>query len=152
MISWNIQSCGLIGSYLWSIGGQMQRWHHHKQNIVFFYHIKQIDSMLPWVCTPIDYRRHHDVKRRLATHLAATRMPLFCSSNIWLLQSNLFFWLTILWNFCKDIKGSQSHSRRLGMLSTNDYHFNHWKHSSLLVIIGQLHSSSTIYWIWRSRK
>ena len=30
------QKCNLIGSYAWSITGQMQRWRHHWQNVAFF--------------------------------------------------------------------------------------------------------------------
>ena len=38
--------------------------------IWFLYYIKQIDSMLPWVCSVIDHRRHQNVVRTSVTHSA----------------------------------------------------------------------------------
>ena len=43
----------------------------------FFYHIKQIDFTLPWVCEVKDHRRHQNVTRISVTHTAAPRVPLF---------------------------------------------------------------------------
>ena len=40
------------------------------------YHIKQVDSMLPWVWTVIYCRRHQNVVRTSVTNWAE---PLFCS-------------------------------------------------------------------------
>ena len=48
----------------------------------FFYYIKQIDSMLPCVCSVIDHRGRQNVVRTSVTHSAAPRVPLFCSYHI----------------------------------------------------------------------
>ena len=40
--------------------------------------IKQIDSMLPWVCSVIDYRGRHNVVKTSVTHSPAARVPLLC--------------------------------------------------------------------------
>ena len=45
----------------------------------FRYYIKQIDSMLPCVCSVIDHRRRHNVVRTSVTHSPTPRVPLFCS-------------------------------------------------------------------------
>ena len=50
--------------------------------ILVFYYIKQIDSMFPCVCSVIDHRGRQNVVRTLVTHLAALRVPLFCSYHI----------------------------------------------------------------------
>ena len=52
---------------------------------------KQIDSMLPGVCSVIDHRRRHNVVRTTVTHSAASRVPLFCSYHI-LTSSVIYFW------------------------------------------------------------
>ena len=46
------------------------------------YHIKQIDSKLPCVCSVIDDRGRQNVVRTSVAHLAAPRVPLFCSYHI----------------------------------------------------------------------
>ena len=43
----------------------------------FRYYIKQIDSMLPCVCSVIDYRGRQNVVRTSVTHSATPRVPLF---------------------------------------------------------------------------
>ena len=48
----------------------------------FHYYIKQIDSMLPCVCSVIDHRRRQNVVRTLVAHSATPRVPLFCSYHI----------------------------------------------------------------------
>ena len=35
---------------------QMHRWSHNRE-IFFLYHITQIDSMLPWICSAVDHGR-----------------------------------------------------------------------------------------------
>ena len=50
--------------------------------ILILYYIKQIDSMLPCVCSAIDHRGRQNVVRTSVTHLAAPRVPLFCSYHI----------------------------------------------------------------------
>ena len=42
----------------------------------FFHYIKQIDSMLPCVCSVIDHRGRQNVVRTSVTHSAAPRVPL----------------------------------------------------------------------------
>ena len=44
---------------------------------LLLYYIKQIDSMLPCVCSVIDHRNHQNVVRTSVTHLAAPRVPLW---------------------------------------------------------------------------
>ena len=48
----------------------------------FRYYIKQLDSMLPCVCSVIDHRRRQNVVRTSVTHSATPRVPLFCSYHI----------------------------------------------------------------------
>ena len=48
----------------------------------FRYYIKQIDSMLPCVCSVIDHKRRQNVVRTSVTHSATPRVPLFCSYHI----------------------------------------------------------------------
>ena len=50
--------------------------------ILILYYIKQIDSMLPCVCSVIDHRGRQNVVRTSVTHSAAPRVPLFCSYHI----------------------------------------------------------------------
>ena len=57
----------------------------------FFYYIKQIDSMLPCVCSEIDHRGRQNVIRTSGTHSAAPRVPLFCSYHI-LTSSVIYYW------------------------------------------------------------
>ena len=45
------------------------------------YYLKQIDCMLPCICSVIDHRRHQNVVRISVTHLPA-RVPLFRSYHI----------------------------------------------------------------------
>ena len=45
--------------------------------ILIFYYIKQIDSMLPCVCSVIDHRGRQNVVRTSVTHSAAPRVPFF---------------------------------------------------------------------------
>ena len=47
--------------------------------ILILYYIRQIDSMLPYVCSVIDHRGR---EIRTVTHSAASRVPLFCSYHI----------------------------------------------------------------------
>ena len=46
------------------------------------HHIKQIDSMLPYVCSVIDHRRRQNAVRASVTHSAIASVPLFCSYHI----------------------------------------------------------------------
>ena len=49
-------TCLLIGSYLWSIGNKCID-DLTIEKFFFLYHITQIDSMLPWICSAVDHRR-----------------------------------------------------------------------------------------------
>ena len=58
---------------------------------LIFYYIKQINSMLPCVCSVIDHRWRQNVVRTSVTHSAAPRVPLFCSYRI-LTSSVIYYW------------------------------------------------------------
>ena len=64
---------------------------HFSRVFYFFYYIKQIDSMLPCVCSVIDHRGRQNVVRTSVTHSAAPRVPLFCSYHI-LTSSVIYYW------------------------------------------------------------
>ena len=49
----------------------------HWARFLFLYYIKQIDSMLPCVCSVIDHRGLQNVVRTSVTHSAAPHVPLF---------------------------------------------------------------------------
>ena len=55
--------------------------------------IKQIDSMLPWVCSVIDYRGRQNVVKTSVTHahLPAARVPLLLFYHI-LTSSVIYYW------------------------------------------------------------
>ena len=44
--------------------------------------IKQIDSMLPWVCSVIDHRGRQNVVKTTVTHSPEARVPLLCFYDI----------------------------------------------------------------------
>ena len=46
-------------------------------SLLLFLNIKQIDSMLPCVCSEIDHRRRQNVVRTSVTNSATPRAPLF---------------------------------------------------------------------------
>ena len=48
-------------------------------NFVLLYYTKQIDFMLPCVCSVVDYKRHKYLLRTSVTHSAVPCVPLFCS-------------------------------------------------------------------------
>ena len=58
---------------------------------LILYYIKQIDSKLPCVCSVIDHRGRQNVVRTSVTHLAAPRVPLFCSYHI-LTSFVIYYW------------------------------------------------------------
>ena len=52
---------------------------------VFFFSdhcIKQVDSMLPWVCSVIDHRGRQNEVKATVTHSPAARVPLLCFYDI----------------------------------------------------------------------
>ena len=51
-------------------------------NILIFYCVKQIDSILPLVCTVIDHKRHQTVVKTTVTHSAVPCVPPFCSNQV----------------------------------------------------------------------
>ena len=64
-------------------------------NILLFYHIKQKDSMLSWVCTVIDYRRHENVVKTSVTHLTKPCLPVLLFYHIWTSSViYLIYWIT----------------------------------------------------------
>ena len=100
---------GLIGSHLWSIGGQTYRiystiipyiWYNnwamtscHLNSYIdpSLKFIEQIDSKLPCICSVIDHRGRQNVVRTSVTHSAAPCVPLF----FYIVP--LWFWL-IVWD------------------------------------------------------
>ena len=84
----------LIGSHLWSIGGQtiddviIKLFFPY---IFILYYIKQIDSKLPCICSVIDHRWRQNVVRTSVTHSAPPRVPHFCSYHI-LTSSVIYYW------------------------------------------------------------
>ena len=70
--------CILIGFYLWPVEDNYMDDLTIKK--LLCYHIKQVDSMLPWVWTVIHCRRHQNVVRTSVTNWA---QPLFCSYHFW---------------------------------------------------------------------
>ena len=49
---------------------------------LILYYIKQIDSMLPCICSVMDHRGRQNAVRTSVTHSAAPHVPLFCSYHI----------------------------------------------------------------------
>ena len=82
----------LMVLYLWSVGGQRQMM-SPLRTLCFFYHIKQLDSILPWVCTVIDHRLHHQWYTQV-TYSAAPHVPLFRSFLIWT-SSVIYYWTDV---------------------------------------------------------
>ena len=66
----------LIGSHVRSIGEHTHTQRHHQPHSAFFYHIKQINSMLSWVCSVIDNKRRKNVVRTSVTHSLLHRSTL----------------------------------------------------------------------------
>ena len=63
----------LIGSYL----EDRRIYNFTINNILLFYHIKQIDSMLLWICKVTDHKRRQNVVRTSLTYSAAPRVSFF---------------------------------------------------------------------------
>ena len=59
--------------------------------ILILYYIVQIDSMLPCDCSEKDHRGRQNVIRTSVTHLAAPRVPLFCSYHM-LTSPMTYYW------------------------------------------------------------
>ena len=62
---------------------------------VFFFSdhcIKQIDSMLPWVCSVTDHKGRQNVVKTTVTHSPAARVPLLCFYDI--LTSSVIYYKT----------------------------------------------------------
>ena len=75
IISWITQGI-LFGSHVRSIGERAHTQRHHQPHSAFFYHIKQINSMLSWVCSVIDNKRRKNVVRTSVTHSLLPRSTL----------------------------------------------------------------------------
>lgn len=63
----------LIGSYL----EDRRIYNFTISNILLFYHIKQMDSMLLWICKVTDHKRRQNVVRTSLTYSAAPRVSFF---------------------------------------------------------------------------
>lgn len=83
-ISWII----FIYSYFWS-RWQMHKQHHHQKFYFSLYYIKQLNSMLPWVCSHIDHRQLQNV---------VPRKPPFVFTIFWYHP----WWSVIILNWCRD--------------------------------------------------
>ena len=77
--------------------------------------IKQIDSMLPWVCSVIDHRGRQNVVKTTVTHSPAARVPLLCFYDI--LTSSVILYWTDAWQH--------------GIYLLNNYH-GIWLYQTLL--------------------
>ena len=61
----------------------------------FFDHcIKQIDSMLSWVCSVIDHRRRQNVVETSVTHSLTARVPLLCFYHVLTTSSVMIYYWT----------------------------------------------------------
>ena len=63
----------LIGSYL----EDRRIYNFTIDNILLFYHIKQLDSMLLWICKVTDHKRRQNVVRTSLTYSASPRVSFF---------------------------------------------------------------------------
>lgn len=63
----------LIGSYL----EDRRIYNFTIDNILLFYHIKQLDSMLLWICKVTDHKRRQNVVITSLTNSAAPRVSIF---------------------------------------------------------------------------
>ena len=53
------------------------------KNILLFLWYKQIDFMLPWICTEINYRRHQILVRISEIHSLHGNMKSICYVSVW---------------------------------------------------------------------
>ena len=53
--------------------------------------VKQMDSMLPWVCSVTDHRGRQNLVKTSVTHSPAARVPLHCFDHI-LTSSVIYYW------------------------------------------------------------
>ena len=85
---------------IWDMPKVAQIFERHSQTVksryvyrsLFFsdHCIKQIDSMLPWVCSVIDHRGSQNVVKTTVTHSPAARVPLLCFYD--LLTSSVIYY------------------------------------------------------------
>ena len=76
---WDLKMPGLAQIVEQSSGAR------HVYISVFFFSdhcIKQIDFMLPWVCSVIDHRGRQNVVKTTVTHSPAARVPFLCFYDI----------------------------------------------------------------------
>ena len=64
--------------------------HLTSDNVKFFYHIKHVASMLPSVCTVIDYSGSQNMLRTSLTHSATLHVSVCCSYHI-LMSSVIYY-------------------------------------------------------------
>ena len=99
---------------------------------VFFFSdhcIKQIDSMLPWVCSVIDHRRRQNVVKTTVTHSPAARVPLLCFYDI-LTSSVIYYW-------------TDTRQHRIYLLNKRSPGFFDWQFLCLARLLVSLGSLST---------
>ena len=78
-ISWIIQAIWLVLTYDLS---EERRINDLTINNILFLIIKQIDSLMLWVCSVRDHRWHQNGVRTTVTHLAAPHAPIFYAYHI----------------------------------------------------------------------
>ena len=81
-------------------------------NILILYDIKEIDNMLPCICSVIDHRRRQNVVRTLVTHSAAPRLPLLFLPHFDVICDLLLNRRTATWNLLLNIFNNYSTSER----------------------------------------
>ena len=87
MISWDVHAVWLVLATILETFHNLSE-DRHLGDVIFsyvllFYHIKQIDSLLPWVCSVKDYRQRQNVVRTSVTHSVAPGVPPFLLLPHW---------------------------------------------------------------------
>ena len=95
MISWDVHAVWLVLATILETFHNLSE-DRHLGDVIFsyvllFYHIKQIDSLLPWVCSVKDYRQRQNVVRTSVTHSVAPGVPPFLLLPHWT-SSVIHYW------------------------------------------------------------
>ena len=62
---------------------------------IILFCIKQIDSILPWVCSAEDYRRHQNVVKTSLTHSPLAHVSLLCFYHN-VMSSVIYYWAELV--------------------------------------------------------
>ena len=95
MISWDVHAVWLVLATILETFHNLSE-DRHLGDVIFsyvllFYHIKHIDSLLPWVCSVKDYRQRQNVVRTSVTHSVAPGVPPFLLLPHWT-SSVIHYW------------------------------------------------------------